>query len=192
MGEGDRAQVSTYQVSQLQVDTFVLPEPKDISASSLIEFDSIGGLSLDRSLVGREEDVIESQISVEQVSEGQVGYFASSLQFDSGGRLSLRSIFEGSSEVEFTSDGTVGVDVYIDGETSEVEFISDGTIGVDRDIFTSNQIELITTGDLELIILFTNESCLIGVKNTESNVFGVKNAESNVFGIIKRCGLNES
>jgi len=235
MTEGGRSQVSAYQVSQLQVGIFLLPEPKDISATSIIEFksdttlsqdisqevfnsveiDSLSllsadksysstteidfdineMLSLDNSLIGREKDSVESQISVEQVSGGQVGYFeqippATSIKLQSDGRLSLRSIIEGkTSKVEFDSDGITGVDVYIDSETSEVEFTSEGTVGVDKDVFTSNQLKLITSGDLELIILFTNESCLVGVKNTESNLVGVDSIESDVIGIIKKCDL---
>jgi len=188
----DTSYISTGEIEFESVG--LLSQDRSILASSNINIDQEVSLSVDQSLVPRKQFEKASQVSVNQVSSGQVGYYefvypATSIVIDSEAHLSLRSEMESDTEVELVSEGTIGVDVYIDGETSEVEFTTEGTIGVDRNILTSNQLELVTSGNLELIILFTNESCLVGLVNTESDLVGVDGTESKLVGIIKRCGL---
>lgn len=182
-------------ISQIDVNSVgILEKDQSVVSTSNINISTDGPLSLDQSLVPREPDEINSQVSIDQVSSGQVGYYeriypATSINIQSTPHLSLRSEMESTTDVEIASEGTIGVDVFIDGQTSEVEIISGGTIGIDRDILTTNQIELVTSGELEIIVLFTNESCLVGLVNTESNLVGVDGTESELVGIIKNCGI---
>lgn len=217
MAQGERAQVGNFQVSGLQVGLFELPEPKDISATSNVDFDSVGvlfrrtsfsssstidfdtdaSLSRNTSLkLDDGEDSFEAQFGRFQVSGSQFGRFeerispSTSIELESQAHLSLRSNFIGeSSQIVFDSDGIAGVDVYVDGQTSEVEFISEGVVGIDKDILTTSQLELVTSGELEIIVLFSNESCLIGVVNTESEIVGIEDIESTAIGIIEICDI---
>lgn len=169
---------------------------QDVSfnSSTNIDFNSPSFLSLDQSLTPRQGFTEESRASLHQSSGMQAGYYeavnpATSIEIESSPRLSLTSILSGESEVQLSSEGIVGVDVYIDSDTQEIEFSSQGVVGVDKDVFGESQLELIASGDLEIVVIFTNESCLIGVKNTESDLVGVSDIENTLIGVIKKCDL---